>query len=58
MGKRKLRNCTNCRARHGPPTGKLCTRSEEYFALKNEEMAKGKVGKKKKKKKKNGGHVG
>ena len=24
MGKRKLRSCTNCGGRHGPPTGKNC----------------------------------
>ena len=29
MGKRKLRNCTNCGTRHGPPTGKNCGRKED-----------------------------
>ena len=38
MRKRKLRACSNCGGRHGPPTGKSCTRSEEVFREKNEEM--------------------
>ena len=38
MGKRKLRSCTNCGRRHGPPTGKSCTRSEDAFVEKNKEM--------------------
>ena len=29
MGKRKLRSCTGCGGRHGPPTGKNCAQSEE-----------------------------
>ena len=29
MGKRKLRPCTNCGGRHGPPTGKSCRQSVE-----------------------------
>ena len=28
MGKRKLRNCTNCGSLHGPPTGKNCIHAE------------------------------
>ena len=28
MGKRKLRNCSNCGSRHGPPTGKNCGNAE------------------------------
>ena len=38
MGRRKLRACSNCGGRHGPPTGKACTRSEDVFLEKNEEM--------------------
>ena len=39
MGKRKLRACANCSGRHGPPTGKSCTRAEEVFVEKNKEMS-------------------
>ena len=28
MGKRKLRSCTNCGGRHGPPTGRNCAHGE------------------------------
>ena len=28
MGKRKLRNCSKCGTRHGPPTGKGCSRPQ------------------------------
>ena len=42
MGKRKLRGCTNCGGRHGPPTGKMCTRQDANFAEKSEEMSSGK----------------
>ena len=38
MGKRRLRNCARCGTRHGPPTGKGCTRLEEDFDRKNDEM--------------------
>ena len=38
MGKRRLRNCTNCGTRHGPPTGKSCSHLAEEFEAKNEEM--------------------
>ena len=31
MGKRKLRNCSKCGTRHGPPTGKNCSRKEEVL---------------------------
>ena len=44
MGKRKLRACTGCGGRHGPPTGKLCARGEEKFGEKNEEMSDEKLG--------------
>ena len=36
MGKRKLRNCAKCGRRHGPPTGKNCSRSVEELSAKNE----------------------
>ena len=38
MGKRKLRACTKCAGRHGPPTGKGCTRTDEGFEEKIEEV--------------------
>ena len=44
MGKRKLRSCGNCGGRHGPPTGKMCTRAEEAFVEKSEEMVAGDSG--------------
>ena len=31
MGKRKLRNCAKCGTRHGPPTGKNCSRKKEVL---------------------------
>ena len=39
MGKRKLRNCTRCGTRHGPPTGKSCARPEFEETEKNEVQA-------------------
>ena len=36
MGKRKLRNCARCGVRHGPPTGKGCTRTQVCEAEKLE----------------------
>ena len=36
MGKRKLRACAKCGGRHGPPTGKGCTRTSELFMEKTE----------------------
>ena len=36
MGKRKLRNCSNCGARHGPPTGKSCAHAKEQESKKVE----------------------
>ena len=39
MTKRKLRNCSQCGVRHGPPFGKFCNRMEEAFAKLNEEMS-------------------
>ena len=38
MPKRKLRNCSRCGVRHGPPTGKYCKKIEDVFEAKNEEM--------------------
>ena len=40
MGKRKLRNCSNCGERHGPPTGKNCGR----VSLENREESAGVTG--------------
>ena len=36
--KRKLRNCSQCGVRHGPPFGKFCNRLEHAFEALNEEM--------------------
>ena len=35
---RRLRNCANCGSRHGPPTGKGCSRLAEDFERRNDEM--------------------
>ena len=39
MTKRKLRNCSQCGVRHGPPFGKYCGRLESAFDALNEEMS-------------------
>ena len=38
MGRRKLRNCSKCAVRHGPPIGNLCERESVEFEEKNTEM--------------------
>ena len=38
MTKRKLRNCSQCGVRHGPPFGKYCNRLEDAFNKLNQEM--------------------
>ena len=38
MARRKLRNCTKCGVRHGPPIGTRCKRAEEEFQKLSEEM--------------------
>ena len=39
MGKRKLRNCSNCGARHGPPTGKNCPHLGKQEEVPSEKQA-------------------
>ena len=39
MPKRKLRSCSQCGVRHGPPFGKYCNRIEEAFEGLNREMS-------------------
>ena len=39
MTKRKLRNCSQCGVRHGPPFGKFCTRVQDSFDELNREMS-------------------
>ena len=43
MTKRKLRSCSQCGVRHGPPCGKYCSRLEVAFEKLNEEMARADV---------------
>ena len=38
MTRRKLRSCSKCGVRHGPPIGNRCKRSEEEFQRLSEEM--------------------
>ena len=38
MARKKLRNCSKCGVRHGPPIGMRCNRAEEEFRRLNEEM--------------------
>ena len=38
MVRKKLRNCTKCGVRHGPPIGTRCKRAEEEFSRLNAEM--------------------
>ena len=40
MARRKLRNCSKCGIRHGPPIGTRCKRAEDEFRRLNEEMDK------------------
>ena len=38
MARKKLRNCSRCGVRHGPPIGTRCKRAEDEFRKLNEEM--------------------
>ena len=38
MARNKLRNCSKCNVRHGPPIGTRCKRTEDEFLRLNVEM--------------------
>ena len=43
MPKKKLRSCTRCGVRHGPPIGNRCKRAVQEFEELNEEMGSGRA---------------
>ena len=44
MARKKLRNCSRCEVRHGPPIGVRCRRNTREFEDLNEEMSGGRAG--------------
>ena len=43
MSRKKLRNCSRCGVRHGPPIGTRCKKANQEFDNLNEEMDEGRV---------------